>query len=372
MTAIKGTKNVRTNAGRGWSRRAVLKAAAAGAGLAAAPAFIRHAGASTPRKIKFTLPWIPSGQHAYAFVAKKYWAEKGLDVQIDRGFGSGEAAKAIGLERYEFGEASYSVMVNSISQGLDLMAIGCKVHLTPAAIFALKGSGITKPRDLEGKTVITTSGSGEFILFPAFAKAAGIDAGKVKFLFVAPNVRHPMLLEKKADALIGYLVSDGAALLGQGIELEIVPYADFGVRMLDLGLITQGKRVREEPQMVADLVEGAMKGMKMMLLEPRQSIDLTLQSLKEYQGAAAGPSILEHSLEIANSLGIVPAVEKNGLGFMDPEAWVHTVDLVNRYMPGPKPVEATAVYTNKFVGTEKLTPQEWATVKARVRKFLRT
>ncbi len=372
---MKITRGKAPDAGRsltraGWSRREVLKAAGIGIGLGAAPGFIRNAGASTARKIKFTLPWIPSGQHAYAFNAKPFWAEKGLDVQIDRGFGSGEAAKAIGLDRYEFGEASYSVMVNSVAQGLDLMAIGAKTQRSAFAIFALKGSGITKPKDLEGKTVISSSGSADLVMFPAFAKLAGIDANKVKFLLVAPNVRHPMLLGKKADAMTGLVVSDGAALLGQGAPVDIIMFSDYGFRMLDLGLMTPAKRVREEPQLVADFVEGAMKGMKRMLLKPRRSIDLTLQSIKEYQGAAAGPSIIEHSLEIADSLATVPAVEQHGLGFMDPGDWVETVNLVNRYMPGTQRVEAPKVYTNQFVGIEKLTPQEWAAVKARVRKFL--
>lgn len=357
--------------GPGWSRREVLKAAAVGAGLGVAPAFIRHVGASTPRKVKFQLAWIPSGQHAYVFLARKFWAEKGLEVQVDRGFGSGETAKGVGLDKYDFGEASYSVMVNSIGQGLDLMAIGARVQRTAFAIFSLKGSGITRPKDLEGKTVIASTGSGEYVLFPAFAKLAGIDAGKVKFLLVAPPVRHPMLLERKADAMTGYLVSDGAVLLGQGTELEILPYADYGFRLLDLGLLTQSKRVREDPKLCADFVEGAMKGLRIQLVEPRAAAEVTLRTLKEYQGAPAAPSIIEHGLEIANALSAVPAVEKGGLGAMDPDDWATTVELVTKYMGLQKTVDPSTVYTNKFAGTEKVTPEEWAAIKARVRKFIR-
>src|SRR5262249_60864046 len=129
-------------------RRAVLKGAAAAAGAAGAPAFIRHAGASTPRKVTYQLAWIPSGQHAYVFAAKKFWLEKGLDVQVDRGFGSGETAKGVGLDKYDFGEASYSVVVNSVGQGLELMAIGGRHQRNPFAILPLRGSGSARPKAL--------------------------------------------------------------------------------------------------------------------------------------------------------------------------------------------------------------------------------
>jgi NitT/TauT family transport system substrate-binding protein len=290
-------------------------------------------------------------------------------VQVDRGFGSGETAKSVGLEKYDFGEASFSVMVNSVGHGLDLMAVGARLQRNPFAIFSLKGRGIQQPKDLEGKTVIASSGSGDYVLFPAFAKLAGFDASKVKFLLVAPTVRHPMLLERKADAMTGYLVSDGGVLLGQGIQLDIIPFAAHGFRLLDAGLLTQSKRVREDPRLCADFIEGAMKGLRMQFLQPRESIALTLEQLKEYQGAAAAQSIIEHGLEISNAHSIVPAVEKQGLGAMDPEDWTTTVDLVARYMGLEKRVEPSAVYTNRFAGTEKLTAQEWATVKARVRKI---
>jgi ABC-type nitrate/sulfonate/bicarbonate transport system substrate-binding protein len=46
--------------------------------------------AATP--IKITLPWLPLGTYSYVFVAKAmgFFEKHGLDVTIDRGFGSGK------------------------------------------------------------------------------------------------------------------------------------------------------------------------------------------------------------------------------------------------------------------------------------------
>ena len=70
-------------------RRSFLKlagiAGTSGAFGISAPAIVR---AATP--IKVTLPWLPLGTYSFTFVAKKlgYWEKRGLDVTIDRGFGS--------------------------------------------------------------------------------------------------------------------------------------------------------------------------------------------------------------------------------------------------------------------------------------------
>ena len=58
----------------------------------AAPAFISEAGASKLRKVSFMLPWLFVGGHAFEFAAQKiYWKNRGLDVSIARGYGSGAA-----------------------------------------------------------------------------------------------------------------------------------------------------------------------------------------------------------------------------------------------------------------------------------------
>lgn len=51
----------------------------------------------------------------------------------------------------------------------------------------LEGSGITSPKDLEGKKVGAATGSVNQLLFPAYAKLAGIDATKVQWVNAQPR-----------------------------------------------------------------------------------------------------------------------------------------------------------------------------------------
>src|SRR5829696_5499275 len=87
------------------SRRSVLSGGI-GALAATVPALLTF-DAKAADAITLTLPWIPEGEVAFMYAAQKqgFWAKRGLDVTITRGFGSGEASKNVGLGRYDFGQA---------------------------------------------------------------------------------------------------------------------------------------------------------------------------------------------------------------------------------------------------------------------------
>jgi NitT/TauT family transport system substrate-binding protein len=107
-----------------------------------APAIVR---AATP--VKMTLPWLPLGTFSYAFVTKKmgFWEKRGLDVTIDRGFGSGRVCVPVDQGQYDFGILDLAVMMNCAARGLDLVAVAGIWPRSPVGIFSLKEYGINKP-----------------------------------------------------------------------------------------------------------------------------------------------------------------------------------------------------------------------------------
>ena len=97
-----------------FDRRSFLKYSGV-LGLGAAleqPMLSLAQGGKTP--VKLTLPWLPLGTFSYAFVAKKmgFFDKRGLDVTIDRGFGSGKVCVPVDQGQYDFGILDLSVMMN--------------------------------------------------------------------------------------------------------------------------------------------------------------------------------------------------------------------------------------------------------------------
>ena len=214
-------------------RRSFLRlAGAAGAGSVlgvSAPAIVR---AATP--VKMTLPWLPLGTFSYAFVAKKmgFWEKRGLDVTIDRGFGSGKVCVPVDQGQYDFGILDLAVMMNCAGRGLDLVAVAGIWPRSPVGIFSLKEYSINKPKDLEGQTVAFDVGSGDFQLWPAFVKATGIDDSKVNKVTMDAAALIKVLVEKQVKAEGNFFGSIAPSLWAQGLEINSILYEDYGIKML--------------------------------------------------------------------------------------------------------------------------------------------
>ncbi|HKH27587.1 MAG TPA: ABC transporter substrate-binding protein [Sphingomicrobium sp.] len=353
-------------------RRSFLKiAGAVGGGGALSfpmPSIVR---AATP--VKMTLAWLPLGTFSYAFVAKKmgFFEKRGLDVTIDRGFGSGKVCVPVDQGQYDFGVIDLGVMMNCAGRSLDLVAVAGVWPRSPVGIFSLKEYGITEPKHLEGQTVAFDVGSGDFQLWPAFVKATGIDDKKVNKVTMDAAALIKALVEKQVKAEGNFFGSIAPSLWAQGLEVNSILYEDYGVKMFSNVIACKRSTIEKKPELCQAFVDGIMEGLRYVYLNPERSVELHLESVKEFQGGSvANQKVIEYGQAVSTALGMVEPVRKNGVGYMDPELVAITANTVQTYMGGKDLPAVDKMYTNKFIGSVKLTDQEWAAVQERSQKYL--
>ncbi|HUI16511.1 MAG TPA: ABC transporter substrate-binding protein [Alphaproteobacteria bacterium] len=352
-------------------RRRFLKGAAALAGAGAVLPLARAARAATP--VKMTLPWLPLGTFSFTFVAKKlgFWEKRGLDVTIDRGFGSGKVCVPVDQGQYDFGLLDMGVMMNCASKGLDLVAIAGLWPRSPIGIFSLKEFNITKPKDLEGQEVGFDAGSGDFQLWPAFVKATGIDDAKVKKVMLDGPALTQALVERKVKAEGNFLGSIAPSLWAQGMELNSIFYEHYGIKTFSNAFACKRGTIEKKPELCQAFVDGAMEGLKYVYLNPEKSVELHIESVKEFQGgSAANVEVVKYGQAVSTALGLVPSVKEYGLGYIDPALVDATRQTVETYMGAKGTPPANSLFSDKFAGKIKLTDAEWTAVEARVGKYM--
>jgi len=257
------------------NKRSLLKSAAA---LAASLAFVSTASAQTP--IKFQLDWRFEGPAALflASTAKGYYKAAGLDVTIDAGNGSGGTVTRVASGTYDIGFADLAALMEFHANNPDApnkpVAVMMVYNNTPAAVLALKKSGIKTPADLNGKKLGAPGFDAGRKAFPIFAKANNISG--VQWTSMDPPLRETMLVRGDIEAITGFSFTSILNLEARGVKTEdivVLNYPDHGVKLYGNAIIASPKLIRENPKAVTAFLSAFAKGAKEVMAKPDESID---------------------------------------------------------------------------------------------------
>lgn len=262
---------------RHW-RQIAAACVAAGLGLLA----LQPAHAAT--KLRFSLDWIPGSVHAPFFIAlyKGYYSAEGLDVTIERGKGSAELVRQLASGVYDMGYPDISVVTDFDSKTPDrafpLLMMG--YEQAPAAIVFLKTSGITAPKQLEGRKLGAAANDATFKLFPLFAKHAGFDAAKVPVQYIEPKLREVLLARHDVAAIPGQIFNTILELKAKGVQegdIGSFLYRDYGLDLYGNGIAASPGFLQEHPDAVKAFLRATVKGFKEAARDPQLAVDMTLK-----------------------------------------------------------------------------------------------
>jgi NitT/TauT family transport system substrate-binding protein len=341
------------------SRRHLLKNAALTAGALTLPALPRRARADAPlRPVSMTLDWIYQGPNVGFIMArdKGFYRDAGLDVTVNSGKGSGTTAQLVASKASQFGFSDGYGVTIGISKGMAIKTIGSVFRKNPAALIVLADSGITSPKDLEGKTVAMTAGSGQFQQWPAFAKGAGIDITKVRMANIDPAGVGPALVSGKADAIGGYAQGYVPAIeIRAKKQVRIFWFADYGVSVVSNGIIAHDDLLKSDPDLVRTFVAVSLKG----FLYGREHPDEAVASVKRYL-PTVDPAIARRELELSWKTWVTPNTKDKPLGWEADADWTSTLAVLKQYGGVTTPPALDTLYTNAFVptGAQYVPPQQ--------------
>ena len=303
--------------------------AAAAAALTAGLAF--GAAAQQTMPVKFTLDWKFQGPTSFFLLAadKGYYKAEGLEVTIDSGQGSAGAVNRVASGAYDFGFADINALIEYNAANAD-KAIKCVLVIydfPPFSVFALKGSGITKPQDLVGKTLGAPVFDASYKLFPAFAAKVGIDNDKVARKNMDPALREALLIRKEVDFISGHYFSSFLDLKAKGVKPEDIVamrYSDFGLDFYGNGIIVSPKMISQHPEQIKAFVRATIKGMRDMLKDNQSGIAATKKKDPLIDDAL---ELERMQLAIRTNI-ITPDVKKNGFGAIDMARLGRSIDQV--------------------------------------------
>ncbi|MEU0531643.1 ABC transporter substrate-binding protein [Amycolatopsis tolypomycina] len=212
------------------------------------------------------------GRDAYAYVAqeKGFFAEAGLDVTITPGSGTVDVLKLVAGGRADVGTADFTATAITVAkEKLPVTAVAAVHQRSLAAIVSLEGKGITRPADLAGKRIADQAGSTNQVMFPVYAKAAGLDPASVRFVPAAPPALPQLLASGQVDGIGQFVV--GRPLIeaaARGRKAVVLPYGDLVPDLYGNVVVTSKELAARNPELVRRFTAALLKGLGYAIEHP--------------------------------------------------------------------------------------------------------
>jgi len=217
---------------------------------------------------------------------------------------------------------------------------------TPAAVLALKKSGIKTPADLNGKKLGAPGFDAGRKAFPIFAKANNISG--VQWTSMDPPLRETMLVRGDIEAITGFSFTSILNLEARGVKTEdivVLNYPDHGVKLYGNAIIASPKLIRENPKAVTAFLSAFAKGAKEVMANP----DPAIEYVKARDGII-NVDLEKRRLRMAiDAVVASPDARAEGFGVVNPGRLALMASQVSDAFATKTRVDVNAVWTDKLL-----------------------
>lgn len=302
--------------------------------------------ASAGESVNLILNWTPTADHAPYYYAKAQgWYEKaGIDLNIEVGKGSGVSAVKVGSGGSAFGIADLATMLVAKSKGADVVALMSVYANTGQTFYWLKSYGVDGPKTFPAHKIGNPPGDASRVMWPAFAKAAGIAPDAVSFVNIGPTAKIASLKSHAVDIISDFYNEHDQKVKEFGDDLGYINWKDIGLNPYGNSVIVNGAYLAKNPKLSEDFVRVTQKAFASCVAD----VDPCLKALLD---AASGldRDNQQKQWERIKFLMTDEFTTTKGLGWIDAGRMQKDYELVQTYLGMEKPFAVDTAFNTKLL-----------------------
>ena len=294
-------------------------------------------------KLNYLTSFGTFGREAYVWVGveKGYFKDAGIELAIKPGTGTGDNLKLIASGQADFSPCDFTGTLIQIGKDkLPVTAIAAIHQRSLAGIMTLESTGIATPKDLEGKSIGDPAGSTNGLMFPAYAKLAGIDAGKVKWVNIPPPQLPTVLAAGSVDAIGQFVVGRPTIeKAANGRKAVVLPYSDYLTDLYGNAVVTSTKIAKDKPDLVKRFRDALLKALEYSVDHPDEAAAILVKN-QPTQDAKVASAELQLMAAFVRSAGSGAAV-----GALDSQRVARSIAILqgaNAIPPGMTPEQVVS------------------------------
>jgi NitT/TauT family transport system substrate-binding protein/putative hydroxymethylpyrimidine transport system substrate-binding protein len=252
----------------------------AGAAAPSAPAGCGNQKPDSMTKATLILDFLPNPVHVaiYQALAAGLYKQNNIDLTVQAPTSTSDTLKLLAAKKADFGIVSLLDFLTSYQQNQPITAMFALEQRPLGSILALKDSGVTRPKDLEGKTVGVTGVPSDLAALKSMVSHDGGDPAKVKTVVIGFNAVQNIIAGKVAAA-IGFWNAEGVQLAAQK-PTTVLKLDEYGAPPYpELVMFTRNETITGNPALVCALTRATQQGYAAAKDNPDQALDnLTKQA----------------------------------------------------------------------------------------------
>jgi NitT/TauT family transport system substrate-binding protein len=293
-----------------------------------------------PTQITLQADWYPQPEHGgfYTALAKGYYREEGLDLNIVPGGPFAVAAKQVASGASQFGMDSSDHLLEAVADGQPLIAVAATMQRDPQGIMVRKDSPVRNFEDLNGHTIAVKSGSTWFEFLVKRYHLDGVREIPATYS-VANFVADPQYIQQ------AFATSEPFFAERAGIKARVLLTSDAGYNPYRVMFTTQDF-LKQHPDIVAKFVRASLRGWRDYLNDPAAAHAVIIKL-----NPALNPEWMQFSWRALRDGHFVTGQDHGGvqLGEMSPERWKTMFQQLTDLKMLGKPFDPATAYTLQFV-----------------------
>lgn len=302
------------------------------------------AQAEQETELTVLLDWYPNAVHSFLFAAEEqgYFKEEGLKVKLQTPADTNDALKLVATGKADLAISYQMQVAISRSEGIPIVSVGSIVRHPLNQLFVLADSGVSRPKELEGKSIGYPSIPLDEAIVNTMVETDGGDSSQLKYVDIGWDLI-PAMTTKRVDAIIGGYVNHEKLLLEkEGIQLAAFDPSKYGVPdYYELVFTASEDGLEKNSEAIRKFLAAAAKGQAYTASNPEASLSNLLN--KQNADFPLDPEIEKKSLET-----LLPLMDAGDAGFgsQTAEVWQSVIDWLKEKGQLRNDVVATEAFRN--------------------------
>jgi len=300
-------------------------------------------------KVTLMLDWTPNTNHAGIYIAKAngWYEDEGIDLEIIEPGQTG-VAQVVAAGQAEFGISVQEAVIPARAEGIPIVSIAAIIQHNDSSFMSLASEGISRPRDLAGKTYGGYGGQLETALLSQLVACDGGDPATIRYVEVG-NTNFLALLESNEFDFVWIFEGwDGVrAREVEKKEISTIRFRDHFDCIPDWYtpvIITSERMIEEQPEVVRAFMAATARGYE----EAQKNAEASAEALLE-----GAPELDEALVRAAAAYHVGKYVDEGRQwGLQDEEIWEEFVTFLVDAGLIAEPIDIASAYTNEFLPEE--------------------